>query len=106
MAGINKLSATQLKAFSDGTYADGGNLYFRVRGKSRSWVFRFKVPQKATWARAGEVGKPVEIGLGAYPARSLADARGVAELSRSDLANDRDPRERFKVETPECELPT
>jgi integrase len=106
MAGINKLSATQLKAFPDGSYADGGNLYFRVRGKSRSWVFRFKVPQKASWAKAGEIGKPVEMGLGAYPARSLADARGVAELARSDLANDRDPRDRFKVDEAEANLPT
>ena len=106
MAGIHKLSTTQLRGFPDGTYADGGNLYFRVRGKSRSWVFRFKVPQKATWGKAGEAGKPIEMGLGAFPARSLADARGVAETARGDLANDRDPRHRFKVEEAEADQPT
>lgn len=106
MAGINKLSTTQLRGFPDGTYADGGNLYFRVRGKSRSWVFRFKVPQKASWSKAGDIGKPVEMGLGAFPARSLADARGVAEVARGDLANDRDPRERFKVEATESDALT
>ncbi|WP_077145386.1 site-specific integrase [Sphingopyxis sp. KK2] len=106
MAGINKLSATQLRGFPDGSYADGGNLYFRVRGNSRSWVFRFKVPLKASWSKPGQAGKPVEMGLGAFPARSLADARGVAEIARSDLANDRDPRERFKPEDPEADMPT
>lgn len=76
--------------------SDGGNLYLRLRGESQSWLFRFKVPQSATWANAELRGKPIEIGLKAYPARSLSDARRVAEELRSDLANDIDPRERFR----------
>ncbi len=77
--------------------SDGGNLYLRLRGESQSWLFRFKVPQAAAWANAELRGKPIEIGLKAYPARSLSDARRVAEELRSDLANDIDPRERFRV---------
>lgn len=102
MAGIHKLTDTKIQALSkDGYEGDGGYLYIRKRGDGKTWVFRFKVPQKATWAKAGESGKAVELGLGSYPARSLKDARREAENLRSDLANDRDPRERFKVKDDE-----
>ena len=98
MAGIHLLTDTAIKAMAKDAYlADGGFLYIRKRGEGKTWVFRFKIPQKATWANADEKGKAVEIGLGPYPARGLKDARREAELLRSDLANNRDPRERYKV---------
>lgn len=88
MAGQNLLTVRQIEALPEGFHSDGGNLYLRVRGNGRSWVFRYKVPKGAAWAAAG---KPVELGLGSYPARGLKDARGVAEALRSELANKRNP---------------
>jgi integrase len=88
MAGQNLLTVRQIEALPEGFHSDGGNLYLRVRGNGRSWVFRYKVPKGAAWAAAG---KPVELGLGSYPARGLKDARGVAEALRSEVANKRNP---------------
>ena len=102
MAGINLLTDTAIRAMAKDAYlSDGGFLFLRKRGDGKNWVFRFKIPRKATWAKPGEAGKAVELGLGPYPARSLKDARREAETLRSDLANDRDPRERFKVKDEE-----
>jgi hypothetical protein len=78
MAGQNLLTVRQIEALPGGFHSDGGNLYLRVRGNGRSWVFRYKVPKGAAWA----AGKPVELGLGSYPARGLKDARSVAIRSR------------------------
>lgn len=88
MAGQNLLTVRQIEALPEGFHSDGGNLYLRVRGNGRSWVFRYKVPRGGTWATEG---KPVELGLGSYPARGLKDARGVAETLRSEVANKRNP---------------
>jgi len=91
MAALNQLTVRQIDGLPDGFHSDGGNLYLRVRGNGRSWVFRYKVRRDARWASADLIGKPVELGLGAYPARSLKDARGVAESLRSEIANGRNP---------------
>lgn len=93
------LTDTRIKALPDGFHSDGGNLYLRVRGNGKSWVYRYKIPKNAEW---GAAGKPVELGLGSYPARSLKDARGVAASLRGEVANGRNPALFLK---PEAEAP-
>ena len=88
---IDRLTAKKIEA-AKGTQllADGGGLYLQVSGKGgRSWLFRYR------WQ-----GKRPEIGLGPYPAVTLAEARRRAELGRSALANlpPRDPAEVLKAE--------
>lgn len=80
MATIKLLSARQVDTLGDGIHKDGGNLFLRVRGGSRAWVFRYKA-----------AGKPVVIGLGATNARSLAQARELAAKMRTEIADGRDP---------------
>ncbi len=69
-----------------GKYADGKGLwlYATPRG-SRSWVFRYKPnlrePEKAEGF----------MGLGSYPAVSLALAREKAQQAREDIARGEDP---------------
>nr|WP_302229395.1 integrase arm-type DNA-binding domain-containing protein [Azotobacter vinelandii]WKN24562.1 integrase arm-type DNA-binding domain-containing protein [Azotobacter vinelandii] len=60
---------------------DGAGLYFKV-GKTggASWIFRYKI-----------AGKSREMGLGAYPAVSLADARTLAADARKLSAVGKDP---------------
>lgn len=96
MAGIEQLTDTKIRSLTlkgNGFHADGGNLYLRIRGSGRTWVFRFKVRLKAEWASADEFGKAIEIGLGTYPALSLAAARLKVAPYREALASGTDPRE-------------
>lgn len=97
MAGQNLLTDTGIKTLTlkgNGFHADGGNLYLRIRGAGRSWVFRFKIPKAAKWADPDERGKPVEIGLGSYPALGVAAARKKVAGYREDLGMGIDPRKR------------
>jgi integrase len=84
-ATINRLSAKQVKdAGGPDRIPDGGGLHLQVGpNKSKSWLFIYR------WN-----GKRPEIGLGAYPAVSLADARRRAEDARALLSEKpkRDPR--------------
>lgn len=88
---LNKLTAKKIEAAKEKQLlADGGGLYLQVSGKGgRSWVFRYR------WQ-----GKRPEIGLGPYPAVTLAEARRRAELGRSALADlpPRDPLAVLKAE--------
>lgn len=80
---INLLNDTELrtKDLKTKMYSDGGNLYLRVRKTgSKAWVFRYKTN-----------GKPREIGMGAYPAVTLAQARKWAEKMREHAAEGKDP---------------
>ena len=86
MAAINRLTALQVKNLGEGSHSDGGNLYLRVRGNGRRWVFRYKVPKG--WP---DEGKPVEIGLGSVNSRTLADARKLAARMRAEIEDNRDP---------------
>lgn len=63
----------------------------RRRGDGINFVFRFKVRLTATWADESSKGKPVEIGLGSYPARPLKDAREIAARLRAEIEADRNP---------------
>jgi integrase len=79
---INRLTDRGVKGLIEpGRHADGGNLYLTVRpGGSRQWVFFFR------WQ-----GKLREMGLGSYPAVSLAKARQHAADARGQVANGVDP---------------
>jgi integrase len=99
MAALNKLTVRLIDGLPEGFHADGGNLYLRVRGNGKSWVFRYKIPKGANW---GVAGKAVELGLGAYPARKLADAREVARDLRSEVVNGRDPAKFLKPDDGEA----
>ncbi|WP_115733826.1 tyrosine-type recombinase/integrase [Aminobacter aminovorans] len=80
---LNRLSdvyvrSTKLEA---GRHSDGGGLYLNVAtGGSKSWLFM--------WARDG---KRREMGMGAFPAVSLAKARAKAIEFRTVVADGRDP---------------
>jgi len=69
------------KAALPGMTGDGAGLYFKV-GKTggASWIFRYKIG-----------GKSREMGLGAYPAVSLAEARILAADARKLTAVGKDP---------------
>ncbi len=79
---IHKLSAVAVdKRKTRGRLGDGGGLWLNIATTgSKSWVFR--------WTRTG---KPAEIGLGSYPALSLAKARTVASDYRAMIAEGLDP---------------
>lgn len=73
---IKRLKASQISSLPEGNHADGGNLYLRVKGNGRSWVFRFR-----------KNGRTTELGLGPAPLISLAEARQKALEYRHKLAN-------------------
>lgn len=77
MKSINRLTMMQVKrAVGPTTLQDGGGLSLKIRKSgSRSWVFKFR------WGDT----RP-EIGLGAWPSVSLADARAKAEQARKWLS--------------------
>ena len=64
-----------------GLHSDGGGLSLRVSSAAaRSWVYRFMIN-----------GEAREMGLGAYPDVSLADARAAAAEARKLKAQGIDP---------------
>ena len=80
---IHKLSDVAVKAArKPARISDGGNLFLRVSATgSKSWSFMWNV-----------AGKRYEIGLGAYPAVSLGNARGVAQRYREIVADGGNPK--------------
>lgn len=88
---INRLSASGVKTASVGKHADGGGLWL-VKNKDggAKWVLRVTVH-----------GRRREMGLGAYPDRSLKEAREVADKWRAVVRQGLDPikeRERQRRE--------
>lgn len=79
---LNRLSDRGIKGLTTpGRYADGGNLYLRVRpGGSCQWVFFFR----------GR-GKLKEMSLGGYPKFSLKEAREKAAAARAIAKAGGDP---------------
>ena len=75
-----RLEPAALRTLRDGWHSDGGNLYLLVRGKARSWVFRYTSLNDKTLRRS--------MGLGSLEAVGLARAREVARECRAKL---RDP---------------
>lgn len=73
---LHKLHISKLAKLPDGYHSDGGNLYLRVKGGSRSWVFRYtqnKIPH--------------ELGLGGLAYVPISEARKKAAQLRLALAN-------------------
>ena len=77
-----KLTATKIKAFRDkGRYGDGDGLFLNVTATgTKSWVQRVMVH-----------GRRRDIGLGAYPAVSPAEARQRCADNRKAIAAGLDP---------------
>lgn len=96
---MNRLNAKQVKDLvAEGEYPDGGGLWLNVTAKgSKSWRFTYR------WN-----GKRPELGLGSYPAVSLADARRCAEEARAWLSSKpkRDPKDLFRAPPPPPESKT
>src|SRR5262249_23757033 len=75
------LNVVQIRAAGPGRYGDGGNLWLQVGpGGSKSWIFRFTL-----------AGRRREMGLGPWPAVSLAEARVKAAVQRRLLLDGIDP---------------
>lgn len=80
---IHKLTDVKISSrkLPSGRHSDGGGLYLNVKPTgSKSWLFM--------WTQGG---KRKEMGLGPYPAVSLAAARKQAMQNREAVANGRDP---------------
>ena len=90
---IGRLSAVKVQNLKrPGYYADGSNLYFRVAsGGTKGWIFRFAVG-----------GRTRDMGLGAYPAVPLSQARQLAEECRQSLSRGQDPIELRKARRAEA----
>lgn len=81
----NKLTARQAAALTEpGRHSDGGSLYLAVDGQGatqrRRWLFLFQ------WK-----GRRREMGLGGFPAVSLADARRARDEAERLVRDGRDP---------------
>ncbi len=85
----SQMTVRKVESLKDGTHSDGGNLWITVKGKSRTWSFRFNSPV---------TGKRREMGLG--PARdvTLAAARELAGAARKLVRQGIDPIEQRRVE--------
>lgn len=76
----NTLTAVQIKKAGDGKLFDGGGLSLVKTGAAGKWVYRFS-----------HLGKRREMGLGAWPTVSLAEARRARDAWAAELAAGRDP---------------
>ena len=83
--GEKKLSAALVeKRKEPGRLGDGGGLWLNIKKSgTKSWVFRYTRPQ----------GGVTEMGIGSYPAISLAAAREIAGEFKTLLAYGTDPKE-------------
>ncbi|MFC3086346.1 tyrosine-type recombinase/integrase [Tabrizicola soli] len=95
---LHRLTVKQIEAAAPGTaLADGGGLLYRATAKAAGkWSFKFVSPDADF--RAGQIAKGSKsfqraMGLGAFPAVSLAAAREKATAARDLLAKGIDPIE-------------
>jgi integrase len=90
-----KLTAREVVTLREaGSHADGDGLYLQVApGGSRSWFLRYQ-----------RHGRRRELGLGGFPAVSLADAREKAGAARRMLAAGGDPIEARRAERNKAEV--
>ncbi len=78
---LNKLSASEVKNAKAGKHSDGGGLWFATNEQAKGkWFLRVVVH-----------GRRREMGLGAYPAVSLKEARLEAEKWRGVVRQGQDP---------------
>jgi integrase len=92
---VEKLTALRLsRELRPGFHADGAGLYLQVTGgNAKSWVYRFSFRKKKRY-----------MGLGSFPAVSLADARARAAECRTLLQNETDPIEQRNVQRAQAAL--
>ncbi|MFG6599198.1 MULTISPECIES: tyrosine-type recombinase/integrase [unclassified Sulfitobacter] len=76
----NKLTALQVKSAGTGKLFDGGGLTLVKTDTGGNWVYRYS-----------HLGRRREMGLGAYPGISLAQARKERDQWAGVLASGRDP---------------
>ncbi len=95
---LHRLTVKQIEAAAPGTaLADGGGLLYRATAKSAGkWSFKYVSPDADF--RAGQIAKGSQLfqrsmGLGTYPAVTLATAREKAAAARDMLAKGIDPIE-------------
>ena len=95
---LHRLTVKQIEAAAPGTaLADGGGLLYRATAKgSGKWSFKYISPDADF--RAGQIAKGGNsfqraMGLGTYPAVTLATAREKAAAARDLLAKGSDPIE-------------
>ncbi|MDN3713283.1 integrase family protein [Paracoccus cavernae] len=83
-----ELSAIEVKRLAEGVHPVGGvaGLYLQVVGQGKSWLLRATVGAKRR-----------EIGLGAYPEVTLANAREKAAHTREMIRQGVDPVEQRKA---------
>jgi integrase len=94
---IHRLSTTEVqraKSEAPTLYADGGGLYLRTCGNSKSFLFR-----------DARIGKAHDIGLGPFPEIDLATARERAFEFRKMLARGVDPFEYRATVVPRADAP-
>lgn len=78
---MGKLTVKGIESLGKGRHADGDGLYLQVTAAgSRSWLYRYS-----------SAGRAHEMGLGAYPAVSLATAREKARDATKARAGGIDP---------------
>ncbi len=96
---MGNLSAQAVKNAGPGKYEDGDGLRLVVSStRSKKWVLRITI-----------AGKRREMGLGAYPLVTLAEAREKAEVARKAVSQGQDPIANRKAEVVEeapPEIPT
>lgn len=89
MARLKNLEVERLK--KPGRYGDGGGLYLQVSSTgTKSWAFRYRIT-------IGGKKQDRQMGLGPYPAISLADARQRAITAKRSLVDGVDPIEDRKA---------
>lgn len=84
---FNALNPMKAKNLSEGKYADGQGLWLIKRSKQAGkWIVRLTID-----------GKRREMGLGAWPDVSLAEAREKASIARKQVRDGDNPLEARKV---------
>jgi integrase len=89
---LNKLTDTECRAASKkGMLGDGGGLYLSIRPSgSKAWAFVWTEGRSLEDGKQSK-GKRNELGLGSYPAVSLAKARKLAAECREAIAAGENP---------------
>jgi len=89
---LSALAVSKIK--NDGLHAVGGipGLYIQITENSRSWIFRFYIGTRTT-SNGKTVAHLRDMGLGAYPEVTLAEARATARELRQQIRNGIDPIE-------------
>ncbi len=92
---LHRLNALDVKnAKGAGRLSDGGGLYLSIaKGGSKSWVYMWTKVVGCDLNTGKKLSKRYEMGLGSFPAVSLADARDRAQQCRTEVANGFNPIE-------------